>query len=119
MKKLVLIFSLMVPAWLYSCTGTKPPLPTPAEVIQEAHEAFPEVREIPIIPVPPQDYSVPTQPRKPHVTRNSDQNSARLHHRRPAVRSSVRPPVVAEEPEEPFVPKCLFWIIGEWGCEPQ
>lgn len=108
MKKLVLIFSLMLPAWLYSCTGTKPPIPTPAEVIQEAHEA---IREIPIIPVPPVDYSVPKPPAaKPKVKAHGPSRTPR-----PVPRPL--PPV--DQVEEPFVPKCLFWIIGEWGCEPQ
>lgn len=83
MKKIILILSLMVPAWLYSCTGAKPPVPTPADIIEQAHEAFPEA---PYVTAP-----VVKDLLKPAKTKHK-------------VKKHVRPPIPKARPHADQVP---------------
>jgi hypothetical protein len=103
-KKLLIVPLFGILAWLGSCSFHYLARPTPAEIIQQAHEAFPSAPTLPKIIVP--------QPTPKHVS----------HH---GVVAKTKPkavptpiPYVAEEPSV-VTPECIFPLNLIPGCRPQ
>lgn len=110
-KKLLFIPIFGALAWLGSCSFHYLIQPTPAEIIQQAHEAFPSVPALPQITVP--TFNPPQQPtaHKP------------VSHRGVAAKTSPKVvptpiPYVAEEPSV-VTPECIFPLSLIPGCRPQ
>lgn len=118
MKRLLLIFSLVIPAWLYSCS-TKAPVPTPAEVIQQEHAAIPKApgAQLPL-PEPP-FVITPTDPNqeKP-IVRRKDHPAKRAV--RPVPRHRPNPVAPHQDGLPPQQgPICLFPLNMIPDCRPQ
>lgn len=103
MKKVLLILSLMVPAWLYSCTGTKPPVPTPATVVQQAHEAFPTVTLAPPVVIKKKPVVKHTPKPKPNTVKRKV--------------APVAPQVEELPPQQGVI--CIFPLNMLPNCTPQ
>lgn len=110
MKKLLFIPLFGALAWLSSCSFHYLTQPTPAEIIQQAHEAFPSAPVLPKITVPEFKPVPPPQPKVTHVRPSKP-------------RAYVPPPVpyVAEEPrvDDGAGPECIFPLSLIPGCRPQ
>lgn len=112
MKKLLLIPIAALIVWggvnLYN--HLRPP--TPSEIIRSVHES---------LPPPPVDLPIIITPTPPdvHVTWPQQAPAKVVRKYTPKPKARPTPPVVMEElqPEPPVV-RCLFWIIGEAGCQP-
>jgi hypothetical protein len=111
MKKLLLIAALVSPTWLYSCMP-KAPVPTPADVIREVHEAFPipevQIPELPADLTPPAVKQVKPRPapKRPVVKRKA----VPVPTPRPIVKTE-------EEPQPPL--ECIFPLNIIPTCTPQ
>lgn len=124
MKRLLLIAALVAPTWLYSCMP-KSVVPDPTTVIKETFDNLPvpEVRDIPIIKVPAQDYSLPAP--KPQAKKND----RHVPHSTPRPVPRPRPPVVLprpparEAPVETLPPQegviCIFPFNMVPTCTPE
>jgi hypothetical protein len=115
-KKLLIVPLFGILAWLGSCSFHYLARPTPAEIIQQAHEAFPSAPVLPTITVPtfnpvPQPKAQPKAPTK-HVSRHGVVAKTKPK----AVPTPI--PYVAEEPSV-VTPECIFPLNLIPGCQPQ
>lgn len=112
MKKLLLIAALVAPTWLYSCMP-KAPVPTPADVIREVHEAFP----IPEVQIPelPADL---TPPAVTHVKPKAKKHRTNRHVPVPGPRPPVDQDAVETLPPQEGV-TCIFPFNMIPTCTPE
>jgi hypothetical protein len=110
----LLIVGLGAAFGLYRCMPSAK-APTPAVVVQEAHEAFPAPPKAPEAP-----YSItPSDPRVKLKTPAVPKRAKVLPRtvKKKHVERFAPSPAPVFVPEEPFIPKCLFWFFGEFGCK--
>jgi hypothetical protein len=121
-KKLLFIPLFGALAWLGSCSFHYLIQPTPTEIIQQAHDAFPSAPTLPTITVPtfnPVPTPQPKAPsRQPKTSRGSGASAGSTKN---GAAGSTPVPYVAEgEPEVPEAHvECIFPLNLIPGCRPQ
>jgi hypothetical protein len=114
MKKLLIVPLFGALAWLGSCSFHYLVQPTPAEIIQQAHDAFPSAPTLPTITVPTFNPS----PQKPKVHSPVSRHGVVAKTSPKVVPTPI--PYVAEEPSV-VTPEleCIFPLNLIPGCRPQ